>query len=147
MTTLSMWKSIRSTFNLCPFSILRYDTHSNTVLWDKSRLSRLFFSYMTIGKINIFLLIAYIVYKIANNEMSPPEKAIHYALFSVVVYIWPMCLVCTYTVIGNSGICCYFYNALAHFEQSTLSKYKSCTCCTFYYNSFNNKNYFYALKL
>jgi len=122
MATESMWRSIHCTVNLCPFSILKYDSHSNTLSWDNKRLSRLFYTYISIGSVNIALLTAYIVYKIVMTQMSPPDKAIHYALFSVVVFVWPLCLICIYTVIGNSGFCCYFFNLLSHFEQSTMRK-------------------------
>jgi len=122
MATESMWKSIRSTFDLCPFSILKYDSHSNTVLWVNVRLSCLFYAYTMIGTINSVFLAVYIVYKILNTQMSAAMEAIHFALFSVVVYVWPLCLISIYTVIGNSGLCFYFYNLLSHFEQFTMRK-------------------------
>jgi len=117
-----MWKSIASTFILCPFSILKYNSHSNTLSWNKVRLSHLYYIYITIGSINIILLVTYIVYKILQTPMSPAEQAIHYGLFSVAIFAWPLSLICTYTCIGNSGFCCYFYNLLSRFEQSTIRK-------------------------
>jgi len=125
MATESMWKSIRSAFDLCPFSILKYDSRSNTVSWVSVRLSRLLYTYTTIGSINTVLLAVYIVYKILNTQMSTAMEAIHFALLSVVVYVWPMCLICIYTLIGNSGLCFYFYNLLSHFEQFTMRKFQN----------------------
>jgi len=122
MATNSMWRSTNKAFNLCPFSILKYDSHSNSLSWNNTRLSHLFHTYMTIGSINIFLLTSYIVYKILHTELSPPDKAIYYALFSIVVYMWPFCLICMYTVLGNFGFCFYFFNVLSNFEQSMRSK-------------------------
>jgi len=123
MATEPMWNSIRNAFSLCPFSILKYNSQSKTVSWDNLRLVRLFYSYITIGSTNILLLTSYIVYKILHTELSPPEKAIHYALFSIVVYVWPICLICIYTVIGNHGFYCYLFNVLSHFELSMRSKF------------------------